>query len=86
MNSVFSCVLRLVMNVQKYMYREESLKDQKRHKYESSLKNSLHDQGSSAHTEKTVVSQGHKLLSASSDAEKLFCEVSALFPSLKNEP
>ena len=46
----------------------------------------LHDQGSSAHTEKTVVSQGHKLLSASSDAEKLFCEVSALFPSHKNEP
>lgn len=86
MNSMFSCVLRLAMNVWEYMYREESLKNQKRHKYESSLKNSLHDQGSSAHTEKAVVSQGHKLLSASSDAEKLFCEGSALFPSLRNEP
>lgn len=54
------------MNVWEYVYREESLKDHKRHKYESSLKNSLHDQGSSPHTEKAVVSQGHVLLSASS--------------------
>lgn len=66
MNSMFSCVLRLTMNVWEYIYREESLKDHKWHKYESSLKNSLHDQGSSPHTEKAVVSQGHVLLSASS--------------------
>lgn len=64
----------------------EAHQDQKRHKYESSLKNSLHDQGSSSHTEKALVSQGHMLLSASSDAEKLFCKVSALFPPHKMSP